>query len=821
MDIAQLKQKVQDGNFVGFLGAGYSAQAGLPTWNQLLEKAADKICADAKSKIQDHLQNGRFLRAADLIKANAPDDRTFYATICEIIREAKPNLKNVEPLCYVPFFKVITTNYDKTYEKSVALTRGESVTTYSSGKDEIETFIECRNESILHLHGDSDRPKSIVIDSATYKDHTDTEWYKTCLRMLFSTHPFLFIGFSFQDPAIKLFVEYCSTYLRFYFQHRSYALILSGSLTPEDKRKLSEANIEPIEFSSVSEIWKFIDSLKFDQDALHLILTKQHSSIPALHILKQKLGIAYAAARLYLEGGTGDIQSKISGAFILNHLLVDKTTAFDALIDEIQEVFVLNRTQAEKLTKTGISILIKENRISEPSPNKYLLLDQNYKAEDFQTVLNAFIQSIFDLFYASTGNRLSIGSDRLEEFIICAVEANCTQMYNGVSSSTVLNIPTLLSSFLTPHESIEEKNIEKAIRLALTNINKEYAGVLRKLAIAASAFQTSFFHPEKVIGSASDNIDEFMLDANVLLPVLANSHPDQSFNKRVINQLLKVGKRMVVTQGTMQEVVSHLSSALEEYGKVENDDVFTSGVYLSAKNDSNVFNYAFAVHREKERIRFTQYVDREVKWRTEAQLKRHLEELGFKVLERNRNREELSQIGGRLKPLLNPESKKLKLQVLLDHDSEFLYQLTKNNRIGLLTYDSELMRAVKSGKDYLGASSRMLSPIQIATFMDLESLPDIDCKTYIRKILPTGHANIEEVVQSHYLSKALMDGHKLSMQDLSKVMSEVNQALIDAAGKATLELHAVGEISIDKASQLLGYIDPKFVELAKQLDRNT
>jgi len=822
LEANELKSLLTEGNFVGFLGAGYAMKAGYPSWPALLRSVAAKVDPQSLQLVEKQLEAGRYLKAADIAKAAASEYSDFYRIVSEAIKSTKPNLKEVEAVAYLPFYKVITTNYDRLYEKSVAMSRGGDIVCFSSGEAEMQDFASSTEECVLHIHGDADRPKSIVIDSDSYREKTETEWYQTCIRSLFLSHPFLFLGFSFKDPAIDMFVNFCKRYLKFYLQHKSYALGTPDTFSSEEIKRLKDANIEVIVCASYDEIWKFLGAARIEEDSIRLIRSRQHASVPALHILKQKLGVAYAAARLYLEGNVFDSQSRIAGAFILNHLIPNEPTSLDDLAKEIEETFIVSGAVANGLCSGGLKLLLSLGKISGNERDGFIRTDETFDASNFQQGLDQFIEetvSLFEATYAKSfpGNRL-----RLLEFIIEAIEANCSGLASDGGGSEILNVSYLLEGFLTIAERGFKKEFEQALRLGTKNISAASAGTLRKLALAASAFQLSFYSPQKVLGPITEEIDSFLVDANVLLPILATASPDQSFNRRIVAQLAKGMKPLLVTDGAIQEIQSHLKKAVEEYETCgKDDDTFTSGLHLTSRIDSNAFQVAFSVFRETERVRFTQYVDHQIGWRTEEGLKKKLVQLGFKVLDKNRKREELERIASALRANISPESKKVRIKILLDHDAEYVYLMQAQRRTGLLSYDAELTRAIRATKSLGDLYRRTVSPVALASFMDLESLPDIDCKAFIRRLLPTGQGTIQDVVQTHYLSKAVMDGYKLSKDDLNKVMSVVQDALAEAASRSAFDVHALGEIPIDRATQIMNYIEPKFMELAQELDRNS
>lgn len=141
----------RDGHLALFLGAGVSMAAGLPSWDELLER----IAAHANLDLDTIKQLGS-LDAAELLKQEV-EPAKLGAVVAEILGEPTKISLAHGLLAGLGAREAISTNYDALFERAVAQTGrlAPSVLPWEP--------VEVGRPWLLKLHGDLTKPESIVL----------------------------------------------------------------------------------------------------------------------------------------------------------------------------------------------------------------------------------------------------------------------------------------------------------------------------------------------------------------------------------------------------------------------------------------------------------------------------------------------------------------------------------------------------------------------------------------------------------------------------------------------------------------------------------
>ena len=113
--------------------------------------------------------------------------------------------------------------------------------------------------SIVHLHGTSSDPSTIVITSADFGSAYITErWASRFVTDLFYNFDILFIGYSLNDPVLRYLVDAISSDAKKKFaKTKRFALVKEGN-----KESWSKMNISPIEFNPADNFHYLHSTLK-------------------------------------------------------------------------------------------------------------------------------------------------------------------------------------------------------------------------------------------------------------------------------------------------------------------------------------------------------------------------------------------------------------------------------------------------------------------------------------------------------------------------------------------------------------------------------
>jgi hypothetical protein len=188
----QLGEKARRGQLAVFIGAGVSASAGLPTWEQLLDELAAASGLDAD--LREGLARLPPQDAAALLARELGRDRveTFvkerfgpgsYALAHALVAD-------------LPVQEFVTTNYDPLVELAAA-DMGRRL--------QVLPFDEARPGApwLLKLHGDAAHPESVVLTREEYLQFGDTRAALAgVLHSLLLTRHVLFVGTSMLDDDL-------------------------------------------------------------------------------------------------------------------------------------------------------------------------------------------------------------------------------------------------------------------------------------------------------------------------------------------------------------------------------------------------------------------------------------------------------------------------------------------------------------------------------------------------------------------------------------------------------------------------------------------
>ncbi|MBW2731523.1 MAG: SIR2 family protein [Deltaproteobacteria bacterium] len=202
-----LVSDVLAGNCVAFVGAGFTAPAEVPTWQELLLALAKSIGDETSAQIERLLSNQRLVnyQAAAQIMRDKLGDKIYKERLSELVRpQEEPMHERLRWLRGIPFRAVLTTNFDGLLPGSLP---GPEIyhdilrPKYHRWWDDRFWRPVGSGSPVVCLHGDLFRdPDTTVLTTSDYRDRLRFDSaYSTFLRAVFATNSVLFLGFSFSD----------------------------------------------------------------------------------------------------------------------------------------------------------------------------------------------------------------------------------------------------------------------------------------------------------------------------------------------------------------------------------------------------------------------------------------------------------------------------------------------------------------------------------------------------------------------------------------------------------------------------------------------
>jgi hypothetical protein len=224
-------------------GAGLSAPQ-LPGWVKLLENMLQwtrRECiplASPYEEIAELIKDDDLLLAAQTLRSQMGEPN-FQRFIQETFRH--PNLRPTPVHGLLPsiaFSAVLTTNYDKLIEQ--AYPAGTRVFTQLDHAG-LALLNRQREFAIVKVHGDADRPETIVLGQADYRQIMfGDDAFRIFLTNTLTTQIVLFTGYSLTDPDLLAFLDALTFQLKGNLGGAHFALMRTHGLNAIKRRNFEE-----------------------------------------------------------------------------------------------------------------------------------------------------------------------------------------------------------------------------------------------------------------------------------------------------------------------------------------------------------------------------------------------------------------------------------------------------------------------------------------------------------------------------------------------------------------------------------------------------
>lgn len=192
--IKHIKEASLQGRLVIFVGAGVSANSGVPTWGSLIDQLKKELGLENESddlKIAQLYKDGRGEKEyMDKIKMALKHNMVAPNAIHKCILDLNP--------CHI-----ITTNYDNLIEQEI--------------ESEFKQFAVVREDkdipnmlypnSLIKMHGDFETNNIVLSESDYYNYQKNFPLIRSFVMSLFASKLVVFVGFSFADLNLKMLLN--------------------------------------------------------------------------------------------------------------------------------------------------------------------------------------------------------------------------------------------------------------------------------------------------------------------------------------------------------------------------------------------------------------------------------------------------------------------------------------------------------------------------------------------------------------------------------------------------------------------------------------
>lgn len=263
-----LADALKSNRCVLFVGCGLSAWAGMPTWTELLWIMVNKLFKERPdlpklNGLPDLMAKGKFQDVADFCKKEL-DAWTFSQILTEQLR--RKDISTPEPhrlIMDLPFFAIITTNYDKLLEQAYSSLSKGNIPRVATHRDTeaLGTLLSGDPGFILKAHGDIDATEGIIFTSNDYRRmiHSNSA-FQMLFNAILMSKMVLFVGYSLSDPDFRFLLD--GHFAAFNGAVPKRYALMSDVSDIEQSNLYDKANIQVLPYAEHVDLLDFFARLK-------------------------------------------------------------------------------------------------------------------------------------------------------------------------------------------------------------------------------------------------------------------------------------------------------------------------------------------------------------------------------------------------------------------------------------------------------------------------------------------------------------------------------------------------------------------------------
>lgn len=729
-----------------FAGAGVSAQADCRTWSPMLSTLADRVeprDTHTAALMRKHIGSNRLDLAADIyLQCTDLTKQEALAWIADAI--GTPNSAKIRPLICLPFKFALTTNYERALNDAYAFVHGTSPLDTHTFDPFLRNAAFATNPYIARIHGRMEVPESMVLATWHYANLIQQEhasFYKSFLFYALTRAQLMFVGFSFVDPGIaNVFRAIKSEYpSNLGIPHLA---LLSADASGELHDLLRSVNIRVHRYGSREELWdSFAVACRYFKEPANAPSPKPSPMDEAFGFAKRYMASCYARTRLGPR--MAPLTNAVVEGFVANSLRTATSTETQ-VAEQLSMALKIPVTAAHSNVSMALTELSKE-RLCDWQPGKpdQPIVWKGSATDGLNTDIEFLAQQIGSRFSLRSGHKLpdahtSFVSNFLK-FVIVRRGWDLGASYAAgrvPPAVNVLEMMKMVSGWDAVERGGQSKYLRDSIEDLLLHPEVEEASILADLGRVSFACEIVFRSPRDSLLHKLVLPQKVYLDANVLMPALAEGHPYQLLYQKAIERLIdatersQAGIKIEVLWGFLNEVISHRRNALTEVTQMGPDYVkyIESDASLYGVGKLNAFIGAYVNFRKlsDKKISFEQYLAKYAPYRTEEELAKWLGGRGISVVGRTDALLPQTDKGPLLHLLEVAFEEQIRIgartNLLVNHDATQLAVLladTMNSiRSIFVTADQRLRRAVENSA-YSALTGAMVSHVGLAQLIDL------------------------------------------------------------------------------------------------------
>lgn len=567
---------LNSGDAIAIVGSGISADVALPSWGSLFNSVADALDAESQNTARSRAaaKEGRLPEAFDLLAAltSRPDIHDRTATVIEKV--TTPGSHHAR-LADWPFRLYATINYDHLIE---AASGGELIPVGNRGAD-LRKIAGGPRDVVWHLHGGSKLSTDVsqlVVTKSDYDDFYPDSNMVQRLKALTTAHRCVFVGFGFNDED---FLHVLRSVGRLAHSGRpSFAFLgyegdPAAAIRHQDRiRTEYKYNVEVIPYEKRgqdhSDLRRVLDAYSAFVVRRSISFGRPSQSTPTYDVRSASLRVQSSLDIAEATASDGGLRKTLVGARVLAHIRENPGGA-DSDLEPLYRSGEPSRLEV-------LECLATFRRRGTVTPAPKLALTAEHKAKTQEAAAQIELSS--DRFSASLQKRAADTFPSMDpparERAVAAVstflDALCRERGLGVAQnlatsdadhasrrtvSLIQQLPDHLASCETRDEALAAVHIAAEVLTRPSEAETTHLGMLCQAYfgqhLVGASETLSNVHLNLIAGTC------YVLDASVLVCLLAEDGEVHSFTSRLVDDLRAAGAVLTTTDRFVDETAGH------------------------------------------------------------------------------------------------------------------------------------------------------------------------------------------------------------------------------------------------------------------------
>jgi hypothetical protein len=605
------------------VGSGPSIQSGQPTWRQLAESALltvktsrpDVDLAPLESAFASSAYPELFEKGREILGWPTLLD-TLRSRLNQGQRQTSRSI--YEQLARWPVSVYLTTNYDDEIQTHLAKAQVNYIP-YTNSEDHFGELLETTSGAIFKLHGDLRSKDGLVLTASQYRHIAEgSEWsyWRTKLTSVFQMVPVVIVGHSLTDPHVR----HVLAAAKLGAGVKQPVIWLAPDVAPGDTRRyLEEFRIRVIPYSN--------------QDGRHNQLFRLLKNVTLFVPPRESIGV-----RRHIDMALGSSsfheQPGATGLFVFSKLVSQPEfedrrsevvlAALESVVPELKAPFTLSEALAAAGWPSDVA-LPDEMRLR---VEKRAIASELLRAVDGRFVAGAKAEDSkhahrFEFDHLRETFKSSIVSRALRDYpdlsdteageIAAAVESSLVGYFRAGGL-------TLASTLFGRRQQAGSTPMPRSVVRFVNEASAKFADYLKRQAFFTLSIDI-FVEPEQaereyvgrlaqgylafhILGVFGDAANErlahaqdtvWIVDSDVLIPVLAVGAATQPAVLNTVQRLGKLGVQLYATESLFEEAFDHLffaTKVVDRFG-VDSPDFFSAAKGDTPYRNSNQFLEGF------------------------------------------------------------------------------------------------------------------------------------------------------------------------------------------------------------------------------------